>query len=72
MLLGFKYDMGLHGSWIGLTVSLVYCAVFGTVIGLRTDWQHQVEKVENRLAAERENSRKTGTIEEGSEGSNDA
>lgn len=71
ILLGFKYGMGLHGIWIGLTVSLVYCAVLGTWIGLRTDWEHQVEKVQKRLAAERVNSRKAGGIEEGSEETDD-
>ncbi len=53
VLLAFKYGMGLHGIWIGLTLSLVYCAILGTWIGLRVDWQHQVEKVKRRLAAER-------------------
>lgn len=72
MLLGFKYGMGLHGIWIGLTVSLVYCAVFGTWIGLRTDWQRQVEKVERRLAAERDKTGKAGAIEEVVEGTSDA
>lgn len=71
MLLAFKYGMGLHGIWIGLTISLVYCAVLGAWIGLRTDWQHQVDKVERRLATERENTRKArmveGTIDEDEE-----
>lgn len=54
MLLAFKYNMGLHGLWYGLTVSLVYCAVAGTWLALTTDWQHQVDKVQKRLAKERE------------------
>lgn len=44
--------MGLHGLWIGLTVSLIYCAVLGTWIALRADWERQVEKAEKRLASE--------------------
>ncbi|KAF9441560.1 MATE efflux family protein [Macrolepiota fuliginosa MF-IS2] len=54
MLLAFKLGLGLHGLWIGLTVSLVYCSVLGTWVALKADWQHEVEKVEKRLKAERE------------------
>ncbi|KAF9059683.1 mate-domain-containing protein [Rhodocollybia butyracea] len=42
----------LRGLWVGLTVSLVYCSVFGTVLCLLTDWQHEVEKVRARVEAE--------------------
>ncbi len=45
--------MGLHGLWLGLTVSLVYCAVFGSLLCLRTDWQHEVDKVMARLEEEK-------------------
>ena len=45
--------MGLHGLWIGLTVSLVYCATAGVWICLRTDWAREVEKVRMRIAADR-------------------
>lgn len=41
--------MGLHGLWIGLTVSLVYCAFFGTILCVRADWNHEVWKVTRRL-----------------------
>lgn len=54
MLLAFKYGMGLLGIWVGLTTSLVYCAVLGTWLALRTDWDYQVEKVYKRLASESE------------------
>lgn len=64
MLLAFKYGMGLHGLWTGLTISLVYCAVAGTWLALRADWQHQVDKVQKRLASERESYSKVCTIEE--------
>ncbi|KAJ7201671.1 MATE efflux family protein [Mycena pura] len=50
--LAFNCDFGLHGLWIGLTVSLVYCSVFGTILCLRTDWNHEVDKVVARINAE--------------------
>ncbi|KAJ6616409.1 mate-domain-containing protein [Mycena sp. CBHHK59/15] len=50
--LAFNWDFGLHGLWIGLTVSLVYCAVFGTLLCVRTDWNHEVRKVIARLNSE--------------------
>ncbi|KAJ7669264.1 MATE efflux family protein [Mycena polygramma] len=50
--LAFNCDYGLHGLWIGLTVSLVYCAVFGTLLCVRTDWDHEVQKVAARINAE--------------------
>ncbi|KAF9459120.1 MATE efflux family protein [Collybia nuda] len=49
MWLAFSKGMGIHGLWIGLTVSLVYCSVFGTVLCLRTDWDREVWKVTQRL-----------------------
>ncbi|KAF5361082.1 hypothetical protein D9756_004872 [Leucocoprinus leucothites] len=64
MLLAFKYKMDLHGIWIGLTVSLVYCAVLGTWLALTTDWERQVDKVQKRLEAEREMDRKTRLVEQ--------
>ena len=51
--LAFWHDMHLHGLWIGLTISLVYSAVAGVWIALRTDWDHEVEKVRVRLEADR-------------------
>ncbi|KAJ7484518.1 MATE efflux family protein [Mycena latifolia] len=50
--LAFSCDFGLHGLWIGLTLSLVYCAVFGTLLCVRTDWDHEVRKVLARINAE--------------------
>jgi len=44
--------MKLHGLWIGLTFSLVYSAVIGTIVCLRTDWNHEVVKVAERLKEE--------------------
>ena len=64
---------GLRGLWIGLTMSLVYCAVFGTVLCLRTDWEHEVEKVRARVRAEelRERRERRDAVEEASEDASD-
>ncbi|KAL0575224.1 ethionine resistance protein [Marasmius crinis-equi] len=51
--LAFSCDLGLHGLWIGLTISLVYSAVTGMVVCLRTDWNREVEKVMERIAQDR-------------------
>lgn len=45
------------GLWIGLTVSLVYCSAIGVYLCLQTDWQHEVEKVINRLASDKKPAR---------------
>ncbi|RDB24495.1 hypothetical protein Hypma_008480 [Hypsizygus marmoreus] len=50
--LAFSWGLGLHGLWIGLTIALVYCAVIGSIICLRTDWNKEVEKVVARIAEE--------------------
>ncbi|TDL13472.1 MATE efflux family protein [Rickenella mellea] len=51
--LAFKRDMNLAGLWVGLTVSLVYSATFGVALCLKTDWQHEVDKVMARLAKDK-------------------
>ncbi|KAK7031271.1 ethionine resistance protein [Paramarasmius palmivorus] len=48
--LAFNFDLGLHGLWIGLTISLIYCSIFGSAMCLRTDWNREVEKVMERIA----------------------
>ncbi|KAF5336420.1 hypothetical protein D9611_006482 [Ephemerocybe angulata] len=50
--LAFSWHQGLHGLWYGLTVSLIYCSVIGTWLCLKTDWDHEVDKVQARLAKE--------------------
>ena len=49
--------MGIHGLWIGLTVSLVYCSFFGTLLCLNTDWNREVRKVMKRLKEEQDRAR---------------
>ena len=50
--LAFSWKMGLHGLWIGLTISLIYCSCAGTYLCLNTDWDHEAEKVRLRLENE--------------------
>jgi len=46
--LAFKHHFGLHGLWIGLTFSLVYCSLIGTWVCVTTDWDKEVRKVIER------------------------
>jgi len=52
MWLAFSVNLGLYGLWLGLTVSLIYCAFFGTIIVLKTNWEYEVKKVMARLDEE--------------------
>ena len=52
--LAFKRDMGLHGLWIGLTLSLIYAATIGVWICLTADWDREVKKVRDRIAADKQ------------------
>ncbi|KAJ3573738.1 hypothetical protein NP233_g2237 [Leucocoprinus birnbaumii] len=66
LILAFKYKMGLFGIWTGLTIALVLCAIAGAWLSLRTDWEREVEKVQERLAVEKERDPKSGaSLEEG-------
>jgi MATE family multidrug resistance protein len=49
--LAFRQNMGLHGLWYGLTVSLIYSSTAGVTIALRADWNKESEKVQERLEA---------------------
>jgi MATE family multidrug resistance protein len=51
--LTFRRNMGLHGLWYGLTVSLVYGSTVGVWLALRTDWNREVQKVQKRLEADK-------------------
>ena len=50
--LAFSWNMGLHGIWIGLSVAIVYSAVVGTYLSLKTDWDCEVKKVVERMEEE--------------------
>lgn len=54
LVLAFKAKVGLIGLWTGLTVALIYCAILGVWIALRTDWDLEVQKVKNRAERERQ------------------
>jgi MATE family multidrug resistance protein len=55
--LAFTLHLGLAGLWIGLTLSLMYCAAFGLYICLiKTDWDRELRKVEARLEADKNQS----------------
>ncbi|KAI0305257.1 MATE efflux family protein [Multifurca ochricompacta] len=51
--LAFRRNMGLHGLWYGLTLSLIYGSTVGVWIGLKTDWEREVQKVRKRLEADK-------------------
>jgi len=53
--LAFQRNMGLHGLWYGLTVSLVYGSVVSVWMGLHADWKRESEKVQKRLEAAKAN-----------------
>jgi multidrug resistance protein, MATE family len=53
--LAFRCNMGLHGLWSGLTVSLVYGSTVGVWLALKTDWNREVQKVQKRLEADKAN-----------------
>jgi len=50
--LTFSHDMKLFGLWTGLTVALVYAALVAVALVLRADWNHEVDKVQARFAAD--------------------
>ena len=53
--LAFRRDMGLHGLWYGLTIALVYGSAVGIWMGLNVDWVREVQKVQQRLEADKVN-----------------
>lgn len=55
--LAFKRGLELSGLWIGLSVSLFYCAAVGVWLCVRTDWGVEVEKVMRRVEEEEERER---------------
>jgi hypothetical protein len=59
--------LGLAGLWLGLSISLVYCATIGVWICLRADWNWEVIVVTKRLKAAREAARKMAVGDQESE-----
>ena len=53
--LAFRCNVGLHGLWYGLTVSLVYGSAVSVWIGLHADWNRESENVQRRLEAAKAN-----------------
>lgn len=50
---------------MGLTFSLVYCAVLGIWLCIRTDWEREVEKVQERLiSGDNKRREMNGAVEE--------
>lgn len=50
----FKYNLALYGLWIGLATALLVGALASVAIVLRTDWDHEIERVQARLADDRD------------------
>ena len=44
--------MGVGGLWIGLTISLIYAAIAGTLYCVFANWDCEVDKVLKRLEKE--------------------
>lgn len=57
--LAFKQDFGLHGLWLGLTISLIYASAVGTILCLWVDWDRQAQKILERLRVEADKSGRT-------------
>lgn len=53
--MAFRRNMGLHGLWYGLTVSLIYGSAVGVWLALKTDWNKEVQKVQKRLQRDKAN-----------------
>ncbi|KAJ7751545.1 mate-domain-containing protein [Mycena maculata] len=62
-----KIELGLRGLWIGLTVSLLYCAAGGGWICAKTDWDEEVRRVRARIAKEWNLTNEPGSLRVGYE-----
>jgi len=54
LFLAFSRGTGLVGLWVGLTSALVYSAIIGVWLCVRTDWDKEVQKVRDRVEKERQ------------------
>jgi MATE family multidrug resistance protein len=61
--LAFKAGLGLSGLWFGLTISLVYSAFVGGYLCLKADWNYEVTKVLERIAADKHQDQTGGNPE---------
>ena len=52
--LAFTHHLGLVGLWVGLACALIYAAIVGVWLCLRTDWDKEVQKVRDRVEKERQ------------------
>ena len=54
IFLAFKQDMKLPGLWIGITTALLSGSITGCLVVFWTDWDHEVQKVMERMESERD------------------
>lgn len=52
LMLTFKFGMELFGLWIGLATALLVGSIISVYIVLRTDWDHEIDRVQARLNGE--------------------
>lgn len=48
------YNFALYGLWIGLAVALLVGSIVSVTIVLFTDWNHEIERVQARLAEDQD------------------
>jgi Na+-driven multidrug efflux pump len=49
--LTFSCQFGLKGTWIGLNTALVYISLGSLFVCMRSDWNRELKKVQERLVA---------------------
>ncbi|KAF8315345.1 multidrug Oligosaccharidyl-lipid polysaccharide flippase [Clavulina sp. PMI_390] len=64
LFLTFRMQLELYGLWIGLAVALLVGGVASVIIVLHTDWQHEIERVQARLAGDRDDVKIPTIVEE--------
>lgn len=43
-LCGFYFELELFGLWLGMIAALLFSALFGTIVVVKTDWDHVIHK----------------------------
>ncbi|CAO1633089.1 unnamed protein product [Sympodiomycopsis kandeliae] len=46
----FSWGWGLEGMWVGLTIALAISSVGGLILCVKTDWQVELDKVQQRMS----------------------